>query len=76
MDPGLAKTRLQTVTADNADSRERHIELVVALIEDTLEAALAAFGLRRVVVMSVDTVARLARSVGAEVLEDELALSV
>jgi len=67
-----AKSRLRQVTADNDRSRERHIELVLALITDTLEAALAASVLRRVVVVTGDrAVARLASTMGAEVLGDE-----
>jgi 2-phospho-L-lactate guanylyltransferase len=55
-----------------AGDRQSHIALVVAMLEDTLVAALAADAVRRVLVVTPDPlVALLATRCGAEVLREE-----
>jgi len=68
----VAKSRLRNVASQAAGTVEEHTELVLALFSDTLEAALGANAVRRVVVVTTDArVAARATDVGAGVLVGE-----
>lgn len=67
-----AKSRLLGAADGGGGSRRAHAELVLAMVSDTLTAALATQVVRHVVVVTPDpAVAALARRGGAEVLHEE-----
>lgn len=67
-----AKTRLIGAADGGRGDQDAHRALVLAILEDTVRAALAAQGLRRVLVVTADPrVAMLAQEWGADVLQGE-----
>lgn len=68
----VAKTRLRPLTTPEGMSGVRHVDLVLALLGDTVAAAVACPAVAGVVVVTDDPVAaRLARDLGAAVVADE-----
>ena len=68
----VAKTRLRPVTAALPDPGAAHARLVLALLADTVAAALTCPAVRTVLVVTDDpAVRRLARRLGAETVGDE-----
>jgi 2-phospho-L-lactate/phosphoenolpyruvate guanylyltransferase len=68
----VAKTRLRPVTAGLTDARVAHDELVLALLADTVEAALACSAVDAVLVVTDDPAAeRRVRRLGAASVADE-----
>ena len=68
----VAKTRLRPVTAGHATAAALHADLVLALLSDTVAAALACPAVRAVLVVTDDPAARrLVRTLGASTLSDE-----
>lgn len=66
-----AKARLRGAADAGARDRAAHAELVLAMLSDTLQAALAADAVRRVLVVTSDpAVAALGAGHGAQVLRD------
>ena len=69
---GVAKTRLRPLTATRADAEEAHRELVLALLADTVAAALACTVVKALVVVTDDpAAASVVRELGARVVADE-----
>ncbi|MDP9434776.1 MAG: 2-phospho-L-lactate guanylyltransferase [Actinomycetota bacterium] len=67
-----AKSRLLGAADGGRCGRSAHVRLVLALLEDTVTAALCTDAVRRVVVATPDTaVAQLALRLGADVVQDE-----
>jgi 2-phospho-L-lactate/phosphoenolpyruvate guanylyltransferase len=67
-----AKTRLRPVTADLPDAAAAHAELVLALLADTVEAALRCSAVDAVLVVTDDPAAvRVVRRLGAATVADE-----
>ena len=68
----VAKTRLRPVTAGQPASDGLHADLVLALLADTVAAALACPAVRTVLVVTDDPAARrLVRDLGAATVSDE-----
>jgi 2-phospho-L-lactate/phosphoenolpyruvate guanylyltransferase len=68
----VAKTRLRPVTAALPDARAAHVQLVLALLADTVEAALTCSAVNTVLVVTDDPEAhRTVRRLGAESVPDE-----
>lgn len=68
----VAKTRLRPVTADLPDPGAAHADLVLALLGDTVAAALGCPSVRRLLVVTDDPAARrLVRRLGAGTVADE-----
>ncbi len=68
----VAKTRLRPVTAELPGARVAHVGLVLALLADTVEAALSSPAVGAVLVVTDDPAAeRLVRRLGAATVGDE-----
>jgi 2-phospho-L-lactate guanylyltransferase len=68
----LAKTRLRPLTADRDDAEAAHRELVLALLADTVAAAVACPAVATVVVVTDDPAASaVVRELGARTVADE-----
>ena len=68
----VAKTRLRPVTADLPGPGAAHADLVLALLADTVAAALACPSVRTLIVVTDDPAARrLVRRLGARTVADE-----
>ena len=68
----VAKTRLRPLTAGREDAREVHRELVLALLADTVAAALACPAVGALLVVTDDVAAAsVASGLGARVVADE-----
>ncbi|SOD93055.1 2-phospho-L-lactate guanylyltransferase [Blastococcus haudaquaticus] len=69
---GVAKTRLRPLTAARPDAEEAHRELVLALLADTVAAALACTVVDTLVVVTDDpAAAAVVTELGARVVADE-----
>ena len=69
---GVAKTRLRPLTAGRPDAEEAHRELVLALLADTVAAALACRVVEALVVVTDDpAAASVVTGLGARVVADE-----
>jgi 2-phospho-L-lactate guanylyltransferase len=68
----VAKTRLRPLTADRVDAEAAHRELVLALLADTVAAAVACPAVGTVVVVTDDpAAAAVVRELGARTVADE-----